>query len=45
VRGCWETALVEMNKWLAVEKTCNDGTDGEKIGVTGEMGSLIGSEA
>jgi len=45
VRGCWETALVEMSKWLAVEKTCNDGKDGEKIGASGKMGSLIRSEA
>ena len=45
VRGCWETALVEMNKWLAVDKACNDGTDGGKIGVSGKMGNLIGSEA
>ena len=37
MRGCWETALVEMNKWLAVDKTCNDGTDGGKIGVSGKM--------
>ena len=34
-----------MNKWLAVDKTCSDGTDGGKIGVSGKMGSLIGSEA
>ena len=45
VRGCWETALVEMNKWLAVDKACNDGTDVGKIGVSGKMGNLIGSEA
>ena len=45
VRGCWETALVEMNKWLAVDKACNDGTDGGKIGVSGKMGNLIGSKA
>jgi hypothetical protein len=45
VRGCWETALVEINKWLAVDKTCNDGTDGGKTGVSGKVGSFIGSEA
>ena len=35
VRGCLETALVEVKKWLAVERTCNDGTDGGKTGVSG----------
>jgi|AntAceMinimDraft_5_1070358.scaffolds.fasta_scaffold126497_2 hypothetical protein len=32
VRGCWKTALVEVNNWLAVDKTCNDETDEGKIG-------------
>jgi hypothetical protein len=45
MRGCLETALVEMNKWLAVDKTCNDGKNGGKTGVSGKMESLIGSEA
>jgi hypothetical protein len=36
VRGCWEAALVEMNKWLAVEEMCNDGADGGVIGVSGK---------
>ena len=34
-----------MNKSLAVDKTCNDGTDGGKTLVSGKIGSMIESEA
>ena len=44
VRGCWETARTEMNMWLALDRKCNDGAGGGKIGVSGVMGGLIGAE-
>lgn len=44
VRGCWKTALNEMNKWVALDKICNDGKDGGKIGVSGVVGDLTGAE-
>jgi hypothetical protein len=44
VRGCWETAKREMNTWIAMDKSNNDGRDGGRVGVTGELGQLEGGE-
>ena len=37
VRGCWETALTEMNSWISADLEHNPGT-----GLTGKLGALGG---
>ena len=37
VRGCWETALTEMNSWISVDLEHNPGK-----GLTGKLGALSG---
>lgn len=44
VRGCWDTALAEMNHWIAADLKHNPGDDGRPRGLTGEMGQLGGAE-
>ena len=39
VRGCWQTAEGEMNKWIA-----NDKAHTEEKGVSGVLGALEGAE-
>jgi hypothetical protein len=39
VRGCWETALSEMNYWINADLEHNPGK-----GLTGKLGALIGVE-
>jgi hypothetical protein len=39
VRGCWETALTEMNSWISADLEHNPGT-----GLTGKLGALGGVE-
>ena len=43
VRGCWDTALAEMNHWIAADLEHNTGDDGRSRGLTGEMGQLGGA--
>ena len=42
VRKCWETALVEMKRWIAADLEHNPGDNGRPKGLTGELGRLGG---
>ena len=42
VRGCWDTALAEMNRWIAADLEHNPGDYGRPKGLTGKMGNLGG---
>jgi hypothetical protein len=42
VRGCWETALAEINHWIAADLEHNPGVGGKPKGLSGALGSLVG---
>ena len=42
VRGCWDTALSEINRWIAADLEHNPGEGGKPKGLTGTLGSLEG---